>query len=411
MEDRGRPSTSDGSLHPLISRFPSMAAAARRIRGAPAAAQPDLPDEILEEIFLRLDAMADLARAFAACSCFHRVVSAPPFLRRFRSLHSPPILGILEGKRFVPADPPHRSAPAAAARALAGAADFTFSFLPDARSWRPRDCRDGRVLLSWRGADAMASDFLVVCDPLHRRYAMIPPIPGNLTVPIPQAAMKNLELFLAPAGEDEDGKLKDEEESSFRVFCTMRFENKFMAFFFSSANQKWGLITYHDSSYFGYRRWYAHGCIFWPVDSKSFVVMLDTREMKFSIIDLPHKLYDASNTAAVVELGKGRIGLLTLGNSTIACKILRNNGVGTEGWQDYKIIPLAKKDSNGFKYLWFIMSAAERYVSLLRSALRPEYFVLDLKTMLLEKLCLSKHIVGPAHLYASFPPPLAPPSL
>ncbi|CAN6343278.1 unnamed protein product [Urochloa humidicola] len=45
-----------------------MAAAARRIPSAPAAAQPVLPDEILEEIFLRLDAAADLARASAASS-------------------------------------------------------------------------------------------------------------------------------------------------------------------------------------------------------------------------------------------------------------------------------------------------------------------------------------------------------
>ncbi|CAN6334423.1 unnamed protein product [Urochloa humidicola] len=376
---------------------------------------PVFPDEILEDIFVRLDAAADLARASTACSTFLRVVSSRRFLRRFRSLHPPPVLGFLDGdanKRFTPAEPPHRYA--SAAPALARAADFTFSFLSDARSWRTRDCRDGRVLLFRRGAGTIAFDDLVVCDPLHHRYAMIPPIPDDLTVPIPQAAMKNSVPFLAPAGEDEDGKLKDEEGSSFRVFCTMRFENKFMAFFFSSANRKWGLISHHSSSNFGYRRWYAHGCFFWPVDSEGYVVKLDTREMKFSIIDLPHN-YVAFNSAAIVEVGKGTIGLLTLGNSTIACKIWRNNVVGTEGWQHYKMIPLPN-DSDGFYHHWFIMGAAERYAYLLWSDFNefpvpPEHFILDLNTMLLERLCVSNHTVGYVNFYASFPPPFAPPSL
>ncbi|CAL4898683.1 unnamed protein product [Urochloa decumbens] len=218
------------------------------------------------------------------------------------------------------------------------------------------------------------------------------------------------------AAEDEDGKLKDEEESSFRVICSVQCGNKFMAFFFSSVNQKWELITYHSSSYFGYQSCYAHGCFFWMEDSRRSMLMLDTREMKFSIIDLPPN-YDALNCAAIVEVGKGRVGLLTLGDSTIdlSCKIWRNNGVGAEGWQHYKTIPLPK-DSDELYYCWFIMGAAERYVSLLRSdgdefPVRAEYFVLDLKTMLLEKLCVLNHIAANAHLYASFPPPLAPPSL
>jgi hypothetical protein len=35
----------------------------------------DLPVDLLEDIFLRLDDAADLARASAACASFHRVVS------------------------------------------------------------------------------------------------------------------------------------------------------------------------------------------------------------------------------------------------------------------------------------------------------------------------------------------------
>ncbi|CAN6361304.1 unnamed protein product [Urochloa humidicola] len=144
--------------------------------------------------------------------------------------------------------------------------------------------------------------------------------------------------------------------------------------------------------------------------------MLDTREMKFSVIDLPSN-YDTLSSAAIVEVGKDRIGLLTLRDRTIdlSCKIWRNNGVGTEEWQHYKMIPLPK-DSDGFYYSWCIMGAAERYVSLLRSDAngfpeRTECFVLDLKTMLLEKLCMLNHMAANANIYASFPLPLAPPTL
>ncbi|KAL6643828.1 hypothetical protein ACP70R_018594 [Stipagrostis hirtigluma subsp. patula] len=62
---------------------------------ATTATQLALPEEILEEIFLRLDAADDLARASAACTSFRRVVSARRFLRRFRSLHPPPVVGFL----------------------------------------------------------------------------------------------------------------------------------------------------------------------------------------------------------------------------------------------------------------------------------------------------------------------------
>ncbi|KQK01485.1 uncharacterized protein LOC100822335 [Brachypodium distachyon] len=88
---------------------------------APAPEQLTL-DELLEEIFLRLPTAADLARAAMACVSFRRVIAGHRFLRRFRVLQPPPLLGMLEGiinLPFRPALPPHPSA--AAARAFADA--------------------------------------------------------------------------------------------------------------------------------------------------------------------------------------------------------------------------------------------------------------------------------------------------
>jgi hypothetical protein len=120
----------------------------------------DLPVDLVEKIFLRLDDAADLVRASAACTAFRRVVTDGRFLRRFRSLHRPPVLGLLSrrtgssasvGFRFNPAAPPRRSAQAARAVARAAAFFSSSSFLPadpTKNCWHFHDARDGRVLLS-----------------------------------------------------------------------------------------------------------------------------------------------------------------------------------------------------------------------------------------------------------------------
>ena len=113
----------------------------------PARTAPTLPDEILEDIFLRLYEAADLARASAVCSSFRRAACSRGFLRRFCSLHPPPVLGVLafENRGVLL----HRSAPAACA--FAQAADFSFSFVPRDPNyshsvWRIWDALDGNTV-------------------------------------------------------------------------------------------------------------------------------------------------------------------------------------------------------------------------------------------------------------------------
>ena len=89
---------------------------------------PEIPGHLLEEIFLLLPSAEDLARTSAVCVTFRWLVTDSSFLRRFHRLHAPPLLGFLDIDGFHPALPPHPSAPAA--HALALAADFSFSFLP-----------------------------------------------------------------------------------------------------------------------------------------------------------------------------------------------------------------------------------------------------------------------------------------
>ncbi|CAN6343802.1 unnamed protein product [Urochloa humidicola] len=409
-----------------------MATAAHQVAAAAAAPQPSLPDELFEDIFLRLDAAADLARASAACTTFHRVVSARRFLRRFRSLHPPPLLGFLESNQpgpLDPADPPHRSAPAARA------ADFSFTFVPNptCNYWNVCDARDGRVLLYRRSSDAAAFPDLVICDPLHRRYVQLPSIPDDLAVSNGARGMPDFDPFFDPASKEEKHEEVEEEDLSFGVICAVQCQHKLVTFHFASVIEKWralmfnrvlSLATADMALYSGmFERHYAHGCFYWTIYGSSGMLMQDEREMRLSRVEIPTVTYRQEK--AVVEAGEGRLGLLALGDCTLHLysKNLQNICTGAEEWHQDRTIPLPKLDSN-----WRIIGTAKGYVLLeavpqdSSQLTRPsqeipdatQYFTLDLKTFLVERLSMSNQPISRynrAHLYASFPPPLSLPSI
>ncbi|WVZ66282.1 hypothetical protein U9M48_015525 [Paspalum notatum var. saurae] len=176
-----------------------------------------VPDELLEEILVRIAPPIDLLRASTTCASFRRLITSPGFLRRYRSLHPPLILGTIKceddsssSEVFQPTPAPHPSAPAG--RAMARAADFSLDYVPGGRSgdwWYRSDAHDGRILVQ---APCPAGDQLLpnlfVCDPLYRRYLLLPPIPDG------QAYEQDLEFddaFFVPRAEEDD------DEASFRV--------------------------------------------------------------------------------------------------------------------------------------------------------------------------------------------------
>uniref|UniRef100_A0A0E0LM27 Uncharacterized protein n=1 Tax=Oryza punctata TaxID=4537 RepID=A0A0E0LM27_ORYPU len=79
--------------------------------------------------------------------------------------------------------PPHPSAVTARAFAGLDAADAFCSFIPSPDHWCHCHFSDGRSVLCAipEGCDprSLAKQF-VVCDPLHRRYLLLPVIPNNL---------------------------------------------------------------------------------------------------------------------------------------------------------------------------------------------------------------------------------------
>ena len=203
---------------------------------------PAIIDDLLAQIFLRLPTPDDVARARAVCPSFRRVASDRSFILSYRKLHGQPLLGLVDEDGFHPVLPPHPSAPAARFLALSATADFSFSFLPSPGSWAIKDAHDGRFLLDRAPKpdgekETPKLNELAVCDPLNRRFLLLPPIPDHILAHRVVRAIFLSGPFLAPAPSDEEEAA--EETTSFSVIWMLCCETKPVAFVFSSCSGQW----------------------------------------------------------------------------------------------------------------------------------------------------------------------------
>ncbi|VAH38811.1 unnamed protein product [Triticum turgidum subsp. durum] len=372
-------------------------------------ALPAIPDELLVEILLRLPTPEDLIRASAACVSFRRLVADRAFLRRFRKLHPAPLLGFLDYKGFHPAVPPHPSAPAASA--VARAADFDFTFLPPPYwGWTVREVRDGRVLLDRPCRhDELGPLFkeMVVCDPLHRRYLLLPPIPDDLAAPaVCQILIERdcfADCFLAPSG--------DEEETSFRVIWMTLLQTKLMAAVFSSGTGQWQTLSRSEPlpgfllstwKFWFVSRHYAHGCFYWVSGTSEKLLVLDIRTMEFSMVDHPPCARFSGDDVAIVEAGQG-ITLMFVpkpDTSRLIYTVWRNNGGSSTQWQMENEPFLLDSGS-------VIKGAVGRHLLLYyvgSSSVERGCYTRDVDTFQLERVCGA--YPDPSEAYCNLPPSL-----
>ncbi|KAM3317479.1 hypothetical protein ACQJBY_035266 [Aegilops geniculata] len=358
-----------------------------------------IPDELLPEIFLRLPTPADLVRTSAACVSFRRVVADRPFLRRYRKIHAPPLLGFLGlNGVFHPAEPPHPFTTAAEAFA-----DFSLSFLPaPASDWAIQDVRDGRVLLGRRG---VFTEF-VVCDPLHRRHILLPPIPRVNEWRLPS---DNSQMFLMGGNEDAS------DEIFFRVIYVAAAvdQHKQAALVFSSSTGQWRATPSIARSPNSYWLQCAYGCLYGLTERSHKLQVLDTRRMVFSLLDLPPKARSGGSISsyvqiAIVEAGEGIIGMFVLPHKThdLSYFIKRNNGGSSSHWQLEKTISLdssqysLNKHSTGMKLFLYHRGSP---------SLDAVLFSMDVKTFQLEMVFGCKYGMLNPRAYNNFPPFLSTP--
>uniref|UniRef100_A0A0D3GSA3 F-box domain-containing protein n=1 Tax=Oryza barthii TaxID=65489 RepID=A0A0D3GSA3_9ORYZ len=418
-------------------------------RQNPAPAPPPPPpviltDDLLEEIFIRLDTPADLARASASCPPFRRVITDPSFLRRYRALYPPPLLG-----HPPPGDagclPPRRRRPTASAPA-AGAVDLSCAFLPDRHTWRRRDVRDGRILFSREeeyyapdddGADVLLMD-LAVCDPFTGRYAILPEIPQDLIDPLDLEGQSFLcfEPFLAPATAADD----DEDEvggASFRVMYMARGLTKLMAFIFPWEAGEWRAVEYDGwaalingtSTWLAemFWRFHVHGNICWLLDWANKLLILDTTTNQLSTIEMVPGSW--KKDIVFLETEEGQLGLFVLINNfytsfDLYYAIWQDNDKGVKQWRVIEAIQLPlnywyenllgidggyvllQGIPKGSKSSWQASSRQNGSSQASESSSEvPEHvcFSVDVKTFRVERFCGTNHAIKTANLFYQLP--------
>ncbi|KAF7095565.1 hypothetical protein CFC21_097706 [Triticum aestivum] len=377
---------------------------------------PAIINDLLPEFFIRLPTPEDLARVAATCASFRQAATDRACTREFRRLHAPPLLGIVDGAGFHPALPPHPSAPAGRALANAPGKDFSFSFLPAPNRWVMKDARDGRVLLDRAPEGNKDAEFteVVVCDPLHQRYLLLPPVPQDLAEANP--VCKAYGPFLAPPSDEEAAEAPD---TSFRVMWTARCEANMVAFVFSSSSGQWRVVASQSwSDLFAVDielswgpclgvRHYAYGSFYWETSCQGMWLVLDARTMGFSLVDIPCTAGGAGLDTAIVEAGEGRLGMFALAFVGGVYYLHYTIREADNQWKLKQTVSLR----HGYWYC--ILGATDAYLLLLKHAdnrsLEPAYcdcLSLDIKTMQLERMCSLKQWGIDAQIYTNFPPSL-----
>ncbi|KAM0824996.1 hypothetical protein ACQ4PT_069851 [Festuca glaucescens] len=222
----------------------------------------DVPDELLELVFLRLPSSLHLVRAACTCKRWRRIIAHAAFLRRFRSLRASPVVaGHYRVDKLVHFSPPPGCNPVFFLSPSSDTVDlrpqhFSLDFLPsrDGGSWDIADSRGGLLLVNQCSGNWLAVfQDLVVCEPMTRRCRVIPPpveLRGHLTCG----------AFLLDGDADEAGEPIS--LSNFRIIVALVYEGVALACVFSSGDDNgndsgWmvqipmdSLVTPHNSLQF-----------------------------------------------------------------------------------------------------------------------------------------------------------------
>ncbi|CAL4888719.1 unnamed protein product [Urochloa decumbens] len=292
-----------------------------------ARATPELPDELMEEVLLRIrpDDPVGLLRAALACKQWHSFIADPDFRRRRLSLSlhgaAPPMLGVIvsvwdDGDRR----PFARYVP-------------TSSYVPpraDHRDWMLSDARHGRVLLR-RCIEWEYWDF-TVWNPITDQMLELPKPSDSL---------------------GRNGSMKAS------VLCAaigVRVSKDMFTCIYSSESDAWSKPAYDSYPYYnlgweddglGWERSVLVGnALYLVLRRYDNILECDLGTRKISIIKLPYVRTETTSAGFVrIELTTmedGQLGFARVEGSHELCLWLRNGDNGVAGWSLCKVIDLKK---------------------------------------------------------------------
>ncbi|GJN32537.1 hypothetical protein PR202_gb21051 [Eleusine coracana subsp. coracana] len=308
-------------------------------------------DDVLGDIFLLLPDTASLARAALTCKRWRRVASDPALLRRFHSLHGPPLLGfVMLGPPPRPREigyrgPDHRFLPATSSRNphIAAAAAATDAHIED---FAARNPRSGALINRWvlRGSDG--GRFLLTYGDLHRQ---------ELAVYDPIA--RTAEHFRCPGEIEFDfwdvyrvhyALVADDTDASFRVFAA-QFSGCMKGAVFSSRTGEWTALPHlaaRAGPWWSMRNGTRAGRFaYWKSDTNlkrycsvevEEIVVLDTTTMEWTLIVAPFPAKESYCVADIAEHG----GLCIVSSKEQCLQIWAR---GTDGWVIKRQIFLLKE--------------------------------------------------------------------
>ncbi|CAL5056364.1 unnamed protein product [Urochloa decumbens] len=410
-----------------------------------------LGDADLEEILLRLPSAADLARAAQlVCRRWRRVASGPAFLRRFRRLHPPQLLGffVCKGGRpyrydaldrsplpvldptFLPVDPPSLSVGGAIARCR----DFSLTSLPSVDYWSLADSRDGLLLFCSSCDRSINGHHLDLPDrrDIPKHFAVCNPLSGHsVLLPAPDADLYLVSYYLGAALVISD---KDEGDSlSFEVLIATFFHKGPRLCVFSSNSQEWTVLPCPDTKklYIFGMPWiddgaHASGRMYWVVHDwemeSEHILVLELQTKKFSTINLPCsgmcEKYD-SNIKVMRSKGDNDLRVVAMVRSTCTLHFWRHDRSRSAKGRRLKedVVKFLSADGvvdllmGGVAYCnnamaLRIIDAGEGFVFIKHNE-TPWVFVLNLKEMTLQKLPNRERYSGHALPYRmALSPPL-----
>ncbi|KAF2915751.1 hypothetical protein DAI22_09g063500 [Oryza sativa Japonica Group] len=295
----------------------------------------DLPDKLLEHILVRVASPVWLARAAATCKRWRRIVANDNFPFHMDHRLPNPVAGHYHSRRrpdgrdrssrlitFVPSS-------SAAALGVDARRHFSLDFLPGGRSsWELVDSHGSLLLLAAtsstrrRGHRRRLFPDLVVCEPVTRRYKLIPRM----------EEMKHqrclgvfLQGYLTSSSSNRSSIM-----SSLRVICVVYIEysgvsdgmGTVRACVFDGSNS-WKPRPRSACWYMFKPSWnmakrgihlrgseharllgHAAGAVFWAIGGDDTLLVLDKRRTEFEVLRLPGSVR-ASELRAIVDGGNG----------------------------------------------------------------------------------------------------------